>query len=165
MRLYEKLEPSIDLMINEFGELSNEIDRVKSILSKLSKRYKVIENQLRPLLEQLHSNDIKSMKTEKYLVTLKRIGYTKENFKYKQSFEKSLEKVNEQTKRILKDILQQTKTVSSVVSSIGVQRLNEDTITKMFRKLFSSFKRFIRPLKRSIQSIDGLNMVLRKMVG
>ena len=166
MRLNEKkLEPSIDMMINEFGELSDSIDRIKSILSKLSKRYKVIENQLRPFLEQLHKNDIKSMKTEKYLVTLKRIGYEKINYKYKQSFEQSLEKVNEQTKRVLKEILEQTKSVTNVVSSIGVQSISENVFKKVFDKLIRGYRKYVKPLLSVNKELDNLNGLLRRMVG
>tara|TARA_R110001592_G_C13186309_1_gene751661 strand:+ start:7637 stop:8137 length:501 start_codon:yes stop_codon:yes gene_type:complete len=161
----KKLEPSIDMMINEFGELSNEIDRVKSVLNKLSSKYKVIENQLRPLLEQLHSNDIKSMKTDKYLVTLKRVGYERVNYKYKQSFEESLKKVNEQTKRVLKEILQQTETVTNVVSSIGVQSISENILKKVFSKLLRGYRKYVKPLFRLNKELDNLNGLLRKMVG
>jgi len=42
-------------------------------LSELSNRYKEIEDDLRPIIEQLHIQNKKSIQTKKYLVTLKRM--------------------------------------------------------------------------------------------
>ena len=115
MRLNEfRFENEIESKIDEFGILSDKIDKVKMELSELSNRYKEIEGELRPTLEQLTIQNQKSIQTKRYLVTLKRMGYNRENFKYKESFEKSLTKVNQQTKKALEDILQSTKTVSRV---------------------------------------------------
>ena len=165
MKLSEyKIETSIDKKIDEFGKISDEIDKVKSILDRLTKKYRVIENELRPVLEQLHQQNQKSLLTKKYLVTLKRMGYSRDNYKYKESFEKSLTKVNQQTRRVLEDILQSTKTITTVVSSIGVQRIDEISLKSMLQKVFSSFKRFVSPLKRNTKNIDGLNSILKKMV-
>jgi len=107
MRLNEfRFERDIESKIDEFGILSDKIDKVKMELSELSNRYKEIEGELRPILEQLNIQNQKSIQTKRYLVTLKRMGYNRDNFKYKESFEKSLTKVNQQTRKILEDILQ-----------------------------------------------------------
>ena len=165
MKLSEyKIETSIDKKIDEFGKISDEIDKVKSILDRLTKKYREIENELRPVLEQLHQQNQKSLLTKKYLVTLKRMGYSRDNYQYKESFEKSLTKVNQQTRRVLEDILQSTKTITTVVSSIGVQRIDEISLKSMLQRVFSSFKRFVSPLKRNTKNIDGLNSILKKMV-
>ena len=166
MRLNEfRFENNVESQIDEFGILSDKIDKVKMELSELSKRYKEIEGELRPTLEQLSIQNKKSIQTKKYLVTLKRIGYNRDNFKYKQSFEESLEKVNKQTKKVLEDILLSTKTVSRVVSTIGVQRMDEISLKSMLMKLISPFKKLFSRLRLNNKSIDGLNSVLKRMVG
>ena len=166
MRLNEfRFERDIESKIDEFGILSDKIDKVKMELSELSNRYKEIEGELRPILEQLTIQNQKSIQTKRYLVTLKRMGYNRDNFKYKESFEKSLTKVNQQTKKVLEDILQSTKTVSRVVSTIGVQRIDEISLKSMMKKLVSPFKKLFSRLKMTTKSIDGLNGVLRRMVG
>jgi hypothetical protein len=165
MRLNEfRFENDIESKIDEFGILSDKIDKVKMELSELSNRYKEIEGELRPTLEQLTIQNKKSIQTKKYLVTLKRMGYNRDNFKYKESFEKSLTKVNQQTKKVLEDILLSTKTVSRVVSTIGVQRMNEISLKSMLKKLVSPFKKLFSRLKINTKSIDGLNGVLKRMV-
>ena len=160
-----RFENDLETKIDEFGILSDKIDKVKKELSELSNRYKEIEGELRPTLEQLHIQYKKSIQTKRYLVTLKRMGYNRDNFKYKESFEKSLTKVNQQTKKVLEDILQSTKTVSRVVSTIGVQRINEISLKSMLQKLVSPFKKLVSRLKLNNKSIDGLNGVLKRMVG
>ena len=166
MRLNEfKFERDIESKIDEFGILSDKIDRVKKELSELSNRYKEIEGELRPTLEQLTIQNKKSIQTKRYLVTLKRMGYNRDNFKYKESFEKSLTKVNQQTKKVLEDILLSTKTVSRVVSTIGVQRINEISLKSMLLKLVSPFKKLFSRLKNTNKNIDDLDGVLRRMVG
>ena len=166
MRLNEfKFENDLESKIDEFGILSDKIDKVKMELSELSNRYKEIEGELRPILEQLTIQNKKSIQTKRYLVTLKRMGYNRDNFKYKESFEKSLTKVNQQTKNVLEDILQSTKTVSRVVSTIGVQRMDEISLKSMLKKLVSPIKKLFNSLKMNTKRIDDLNGVLRRMVG
>lgn len=165
MRLNEfRFERDIESKIDVFGILSDKIDKVKKELSELSNRYKEIEGELRPTLEQLTLQNKKSIQTKKYLVTLKRMGYNRDNFKYKESFEKSLTKVNQQTKKVLEDILLSTKTVSRVVSTIGVQRMNEISLKSMLKKLVSPFKKLFNSLKMNTKRIDDLNRVLKRMV-
>jgi hypothetical protein len=166
MRINEfRFENDIESQIDEFGILSDKIDKVKMELSELSNRYKEIEGDLRPILEQLHIQNKKSIQTKKYLITLKRMGYNRDNFKYKESFEESLTKVNQQTKKVLEDILLSTKTVSRVVSTIGVQRINEISLKSMLLKLVSPFKKLFSRLKNTNKNIDDLDGVLRRMVG
>jgi hypothetical protein len=90
-----------------------------------------LEGEIRPVLEQLSIQNRKSIKTRMYLVTLKRMGYDGENLKYKEWFEESLTKVNQKTKKILEGILQSTKTISRVVSSIGVLTIEENGLSDL----------------------------------
>jgi len=165
MRLNEfRFENDIESKIDEFGILSDKIDKVKMELSELSNRYKEIEGELRPTLEQLTIQNKKSIQTKRYLVTLKRMGYNRDNFKYKESFVESLTKVNKQTKKVLEDILLSTKTVSRVVSTIGVQRMNEISLKSMLQKLVLPFKKLFSRLKMNTRRMDDLNGILRIMV-
>ena len=165
MRLNEfRFDNDIESKIDEFGILSDKIDKVKMELSELSNRYKEIEGELRPTLEQLTIQNKKSIQTKRYLVTLKRMGYNRDNFKYKESFVESLTKVNQQTKKVLEDILLSTKTVRRVVSTIGVQRMDEISLKSMLKKLVSPFKKLFSRLRLNNKSMDDLNGVLRRMI-
>ena len=99
------------------------------------------------------------------MVTLKRMGYDRENFKYKESFEESLTKVNQKTKKILEEILQSTKTISRVVSTIGIQKIEENGLGDLWKRLVKGFKLYFSVLKKNNSELDGLNKLLGKMVG
>ena len=65
----------IESKINEFGELNDEIDRVKNHLEGLKKRYSQLEGELRPVLENLYQHNQKSVQTLKFLVSIKKMGF------------------------------------------------------------------------------------------
>jgi hypothetical protein len=93
------------------------------------------------------------------------MGYDRENFKYKESFEESLTKVNQKTKKILEEILQSTKTISRVVSTIGVQKIDENGLGDLWKRLVKGFKLYLSVLKKNNSELDGLNKLLGRMVG
>lgn len=59
-----RTESNINTMIDEFGELSDDMDRLKNQLEGLKKRYSQIEDELRPILEELNRFNQKSIQTE-----------------------------------------------------------------------------------------------------
>jgi len=153
-------DKEIETKINEFGELNDEIDRVKNQLEGLRKRYSQLEGELRPILEHLYQYNQKSVQTERYLVSIKRMGYEKTNYRYKEVFEESLEKVNKNTKRLLENLLESTKTLSKVVSSIGVQPINEN----LWGKIKRVFQRIIPQIKSNQSDMDTLQRVSKLMM-
>lgn len=153
------MDKTIQRKIDEFGELSDEMDRLKNQLEGFKKRYSQIEEELRPILEELNRFGQKSIKTETYLVSIKRMGYDRENLRYKETFEQSLEKVNKQTRKVLEELLQSTKTITKVVSSIGVQPVSEGFFSELIRKVKSLFGRLVPNLKRTNKELDELQRV------
>lgn len=161
-----KMDKSIQSKVNEFGELSDEIDRVKSHLEGLKKEYKELETQLRPVLEELNEFEQKSIETQKYLVRIKRMGYERESYKYKDVFETSLTKVNRQTRKLLKDLLEDTKSITNVVSSIGVQPIGEGNfLTDLFRKLKKLIRGLVPSIRKTTNKVDDLQSITQKIVG
>jgi uncharacterized protein YoxC len=158
-----QLNKSILEKVDEFGELSNEMDKVKKQLDEMKKKYEGLENELRPLLEELSKYNQKSIQTEKYLLSIKRFGYEKENVKYKEVFEQSLTKVNKNTKKLLEDLLQSTKTISQVVTSIGVQKLGEGFFTDFINKIKTLLNKLTNSVKRSLTDIDDLILISKKL--
>jgi len=158
------ISKSVQQKIDEFGQLSDEMDQLKNQLEGLKKRYSQIEGELRPILEELDQFGQKSIQTERFLVSIKRKGYEKENFKYKQSFEESLEKVNKQTRKILEDLLQSTKTITKVVSSVGVQPVEEGFFSDLVKKVKSLFRKIVPSLKRTNKDMDELQRLSKKIV-
>lgn len=159
-----EISKSVQQKIDEFGELSDEMDQLKNQLQGLKKKYSQIEGELRPILEELNRYGQKSVQTERYLISIKRKGYEKESYRYKQSFEESLEKVNSQTRKILEDLLQSTKKVTKVVSSIGVQPVEEGFFSDLVKKVKSLFRKVVPSLKRTNKDMEELQRLSKKMV-
>jgi chromosome segregation ATPase len=154
----------IESKINEFGELNDEIDRVKNHLEGLKKRYSQLEGELRPVLENLYQHNQKSLQTQKYLVSIKKMGYEKTNYRYKEVFEESLEKVNGNIKKLLENLLETTKTLSKVVSSIGVQPLNENLFTKLMSGIKRMFLGLVSRIKNVSKDMDELQKVSKLLI-
>ena len=159
-----QMDKGIEQKIDEFGELSDQMDEIKYQLSKLKKRYGELEGELRPILEGIKEHQQKSLQTERYLVTIKRRGYSRESYKYKESFEESLTKVNEQTRRLLKELLESTKTTSRVLSSVGVQPVQENILKRVISKIRGVFSRVLRSFRISGKELDSLLKLSKKMV-
>ena len=159
-----QLDRTIEQKIDEFGELSDQMDEIKHQLSKLKKRYGELEGELRPVLEGIQHHQQKSIQTQRYLLTIKRSGYSRESYKYKESFEESLTKVNEQTRRLLKELLESTKTTSRVMSSIGVQPVEENILKRVISKIRGVFRRVLRSFRTSGKEMNTLLSLSKKMV-
>ncbi len=158
-----QLDKSLLEKVDEFGELSDEMDKVKKQLDEMNKKYEGLEDELRPLLEELNKYNQKSIQTEKYLVSIKRFGYEKENMKYKEVFEQSLTKVNKNTKKLLEDLLQSTKTISQVVTSIGVQKIGEGFFSDFVNKIKTLLNKLTSSVKRSSTDMDDLILISKKL--
>lgn len=151
-----EVDRSIEMKIDEFGDLSDSMDRMKDELNRIKQRYSELEDELRPVMEELDEQHRKSLKTNRFLLTIKRKGYNRNSFKYKESFEKSLTKVNKQTRKLLEELLQSTKTTSRVLTSLGVQPIMESSlwnrikskVGRLFGKLFTKLKQNDRELNR-----------------
>jgi len=165
--LYEfQMEPSIQRKIDEFGRLNDEIDTLKYKLNKLTKDYKVIEQELRPLLEELQRHGEESVMTEKYLVSIKKGGYERINYSYKKGFEKSLTKVNKSTRKLLEDLLKTTETITYISSKVGVQKLKESSfIEKFFTTILTLIKKVVPTIRRNKKDLSSLNKQTKRMMG
>ena len=161
-----QMEPSLKRKINEFGKLNDEIDSLKYKLNKLTKDYKVIEQELRPLLEELQRHGEESVMTEKYLVSIKQGGYERINYSYKKGFEKSLTKVNTSTRKLLEDLLKTTETITYISSKVGVQKLSESSfIKRFFTTILTLIKKVVPSIRRNKKDLSSLNKLTKRMMG
>jgi seryl-tRNA synthetase len=159
------MDPSVLKLIDEYGELNDEIDVLKNKLEKLTSRYSQIEKEVRPVLEGLRELGQNSVQTDNYLISIKRMGYDRVNVKYKESFEAGLTKVNAQTRKILEDLLESTKTITSVVSSIGVQKVKgEGIFTNIYNKVKSFVSKLVPSIRRVNTETDKLQATLKNML-
>lgn len=159
-----EITPELEEQIDEFAELSDEIDRINAQLKKLKSRYGYLEDSLRPVMEDLDEQSQSAIQTKKYLLTIKRKGYDRTNVKYKQAFEQSLTKVNAQTRKVLEEVLDSTKATTRVVSKLGVQPVTESNILKrIVGKLKGVWGKLKSKLKRNKKDLNTLQQLAKKM--
>jgi chromosome segregation ATPase len=147
-------DKDLQSQIKEFATLSDQIDSISSELKKLENRYKELEGAIRPVLEQLDETQDKALEIENILITIKKSGYDRTSYAYKEAFEWLKDRVNPTMKKIVEDAIEKTKKTSRVPSVIGVQKKNisENQIIDALKKYWDSF---IGKLKTYNNNLDN----------
>jgi len=155
--IVEDIDTDIKHNIDKIGSLQKEIDEIQKKLKPLKKEYgELVENVL-PILSKLGKEQ---MKTRNYIFKIIRKGYEKRSFKYKESFQEALLRVNKNTRNVLKTILEETKKMVDVKPKFQVSPINEgftEWLKSFTRKVM---KKIIKPMK----SVVSANKDLRKLV-
>lgn len=158
------MDPKILKQIDEYGELSNEIDRITHELKQKAAKFKTIENSLRPTLEALKVTGINSIETKKYLITIKKAAYEKSNPKYAEAFDLAMTKVNAATQRVLQEALDANTTTSQVVAKLGVQKIGESVISNVMAKISKFFNRIANNISGENRKLQEYNEYLMRIV-
>lgn len=159
-------DKAVEAKINEFAELSDEIDRIEMNLKSLQSKFKSLEKELRPVIEALDDLNESALVTKKYIMTIKKKGYEKDNPKYKEAFNLALTKVNTNIRTILQECLAVNTTSSQVASQLAIQARNEivegifDVIKE---RILNVINRAISTIKKSMNNIDNGVMILAKL--
>lgn len=152
-------------LVDEFAELSNQIDQVTALLKKMETRYDEIDKELVPAMEKLKELGQNSFQTKKYLLTIKRMGYGRTNKSYQKGFELALTKVNANIKKILTDALAATETTTKVAASLGVQKLGEASlVAAIVSKIKNIATSIISRVREAIVSMKTLDAISKKMI-
>jgi hypothetical protein len=160
-KIKEAMAPDeLALKIEQFGELSDEIDKVETHLKQLKTQYNDLNSILLPVMEELKELGQNAMETKKYLLTIKRAAYERSTASYKSAFDLALTKVNQKIKDILNDALESTKTVSKVSASLGVQRIGEGSffgsIMDKIKSLFIALKSKIKNTNNEVKNLKAM---------
>tara|TARA_B110000467_G_scaffold162569_1_gene186143 strand:- start:26 stop:526 length:501 start_codon:yes stop_codon:yes gene_type:complete len=154
------IDNSLQSEIDELGELTKQIDKIKEQLKPLQKRYgEVVENVI-PVIKKL---DKETISTNNFVMRILRKGYERETFQYKEGFLNGLNKVNKNTKKILQQILEETKKLTQINPSFSVTPIGEgvgDTLKKWYNK----FKMMVRKLSKNFKGISDGNKILKRLV-
>lgn len=165
-RIVEDAAPDhMNDLIDEFGELSDQIDQVQAILKKMQTRFDEIDKELVPAMEKLKEVGQNSLQTKKYLVTIKRMGYERTNKSYQKGFELALTKVNATIKKVLTDALAATETTSKISASLGVQKIGEvSLIGTIMSKIKAIATSMIARSREALVSMKTLDVISKKMI-
>lgn len=168
MQEAEIKDPRLARKINRMGELANEIDRVKEELDRYQREYREIETELRPLIEELSEASEKALKTRDYIVTVKRQGYRRTNYKYKAAFDYLYERVNNSMKRIVDEALEANKTISDVLSSLGVQKRVDESqhaiLNEYAGRIGGIIKKYYEIIREENMLLDGYLDKIKELV-
>ena len=132
-------DPQLQEQIKEFARLSDEIDVVKNKLKELETQYGSIEDIIRPVLEQLDETEDRALEVGNILITIKKKGYERTSYAYKEAFEWLKKRVNPIMRKLVEEVLEQTKKIAKISSSIGVQKLEENKILDAIKSFFSNW--------------------------
>jgi len=141
-------DPKLEEQVRKFAELSDQIDRLQVELKGYESEYKSLEGLLRPLLEQLNETDQKGLEIDGILVTIKRKGYSRESYAYKEAYDWLVQRVNPAMKALAQEALDATKKIAQIASSIGVQKLEENSV---LTRIMDGLKRIIQTSAEKIQ--------------
>jgi hypothetical protein len=121
-------DPEIARKMMEFSVLSDEIDKLKGQLYDKKERYAEIEDELLPILEELERTGDRTLEVYNIIITIKKRGFDRTDYKYKEAFQWLLERVNQAMKDIVLAAKEETKTITRISSSLGIQKkkLDED---------------------------------------
>ena len=121
-------DPELTAQIKEFAELSDEINQLSARLKMLEKKYKGLEEVIRPVLDELDETKDKALEVENILVTIKRKGYERTSFAYKEALEWVRERINPTMRKIVDDSIEATAKTARIASQIGVQKIEEQSV-------------------------------------
>ena len=108
----ENLSPEIIKKIDRFGELNMEMEKAREKLDSIRREYKNIESELLPILEELDEYSSRTIKTQRYLIHIKKMGFNRTMFNYSKVLDEVLKGANEETQKMIGEleIEQETET-------------------------------------------------------
>ena len=159
--LKEGLDKKIEGSVNELGDLSKEIEILKSKLKPLTKRYGEIVEEIIPVVKGLHTENVL---TNRYVFRIMKKGFERKTVSYREGFLQSLEKLNKQTRIVCERILKETERLSYVKPQISISPI--EGVGNTIKKWVNRFKGLVRKVIPSLKQIRNENKKLKRiMVG
>ena len=146
--------------IDELGQLTDKIEKLKKQLQPLQKRYGKVVEDIIPFIDKV---DKETLTTNNFVMKIIRRGYERENYSYKEGFLNGLNKVNENTKRILQQILEETKKLTKINPSFSVKPIGEGREGQLY-SWYKWFKVVIKRLLKNFKGISDGNRMLKRLV-
>ena len=155
----EKTEgPNLELQLREFYQLYQKFQTAKTEFEQIQNEFKVAEDFVRQTLENLDESEEKMLQLENIIVKIKRKGFERTDYKYKEISEELYSRVNPQIRAIIDEIMESNKKITYIKSSIEVKssdgELNE---IALFRKAKEFFSDILSKLSRKL-SLGNSNL-------
>ena len=158
--LKEKLDKEIESSVDELGDLSKQIDKLKNKLEPLTKRYGEIVGTIIPIVDELDTEI--NIKTKRYVFRIIKKGFDRKTVSYRKGFLQSLRRVNKQTRLVLERILKETEKLSYIKPQFSISTV--EGIGDTIKKWVNRFKGLVKKLIPSLKQIRDENNKLRKLI-
>jgi septation ring formation regulator EzrA len=145
-----EVQPDMDELVEKFGSLSDEIDRLKATLKSLEIEYRKYSDILKPLLKEVDSTQDVALQTKRFLITVKKKGYEYNRVGYEEAFDTLYSKVNPALKKIADKIKEANTTIVKVAPKLGVQRIEKISEINLINTLKDKFISYINSLSNKI---------------
>jgi hypothetical protein len=157
----EDIDRRIKKSIDELGELTEEIERVKKeILKPMETKYKQISTEALPLIEKLK---VEMITTKKYVFKIMKKKHYRSSVSYRELFSTALTKVNRHTKILLNNLKDDLTKMTLIGSrySISPIEIKEGSFTAWVKKYA---RKVVRKVYQKLKSVVSANRELRKLV-
>ena len=154
------IDKTLQNEIDELGELTNQIEKLKKQLQPLQKRYGDVVEGIIPIVEKLNKETIKS---NHYVMWITKKGFERETVSYKSGMIKVLEKVNANTKVILLSILDETKKLTHINPTFTLSPIKSEGIGNKLKVWWKNFQRIIKRFTKNFKSIADGNKMLKRL--
>ena len=157
----EDVDQRIKKNIDELGELTDEIERVKKeILKPMETKYKQISTETLPLIEKLR---VEMITTKKYVFRILKKKHYRSSVSYRELFSNALTKVNSQTKTLLNDLKDDLTKMTLIGSrySVSPVEIKEGSFTTWIKKYS---RKVVRKVYQKLKSVVSANRELRKLI-
>ena len=157
-----------DAEIEEYARLADQIDKYEAEIAKLKKRFGELDDKFRKMLEtlsdELGDNKETFIRYKKILIKIKKRGYERTNYKYKEAFDWLYERVSPQMKKLITETLEAHKSITTIKSSLSVQYEADNWFRNMFTKLKNWFGTFITKMRTTRSKADSAMDKLETMI-
>lgn len=157
-----------DAEIEEYARLADQIDKYEAEIAKLKKRFGELDDKFRKMLEtlsdELGDNKETFIRYKKILIKIKKRGYERTNYKYKEAFDWLYERVSPQMKKLITETLEAHKSITTIKSSLSVQYEAGNWFKNMFTKFKNWFSTFITKMRITRSKADSAMDKLETMI-
>lgn len=138
--------------MSEFYELFRKFQEAKSEFEKIQDEFKASEEIMRTALESIDESEERMFKLKDIIVRIKKKGFERTDYKYKEASEELYRRVNPAIKALITELMENSKKITYIKSSIEVKTSEEElNEVALFRKAKEIFTNLISTLAKKLK--------------
>lgn len=142
----------LENQISEFYELFRKFQEAKAEFERIQEQFKASEDVVRTALESIDESEERMFKLEDVIVRIKKKGFERTDYKYKEASEELYRRVNPAIKALITELMENSKKITYIKSSIEVKTSEEElNEVALFRKAKEIFTNLISTLAKKLK--------------